>query len=163
MTIFWKAHLCVHAGKCAKGLPAVFQPKEKPWIKPEAATTQAIINQVNNCPSGALTFFQIQKNTTIDSNELIVNSEKKRFELHVQDKVAFMKFILNKDNILFLTHTEVPTALEGKGIGSKIVLLALQYTKEHHCTLAPLCPFVAKYLIKHPEWQSILANGYHIK
>lgn len=94
--------------------------------------------------------------------ELIINSEKKRFEMQVLGHVAFVEFILNNENIIFLTHTEVPVALEGKGAGSAIVEKVLKYIKEKHFTLAPLCPFVAKYLVRHPQWQSILAKGYHV-
>lgn len=47
----------MHSGNCAKGLPSVFKPKEKPWIQVENASTQEIVNQVNKCPSGALSFY----------------------------------------------------------------------------------------------------------
>jgi len=30
---------------------------EKPWIKPDGATTERIIDQIKLCPSGALSFF----------------------------------------------------------------------------------------------------------
>lgn len=57
VTIVWKPQLCTHSANCARGLPKVFQPKEKPWIKPEAASTQNLIDQVLKCPSGALTTY----------------------------------------------------------------------------------------------------------
>lgn len=95
-------------------------------------------------------------------NELILNQEKKRFELEVEGKTAFIEFILNNENILFLTHTEVPVGLEGKGVGSGIVSKTLDYIKENGYTLAPLCPFVAAYLKRHPEWKEILAKGYNV-
>jgi predicted GNAT family acetyltransferase len=91
-----------------------------------------------------------------------LNEANKRFELEVDGHTAFIEYILNKENIMFLTHTEVPRALEGKGVGGRIVLKALEYIKEHHYTLAPLCPFVAKYLRIHPEWQTLLAKGYKV-
>ena len=94
--------------------------------------------------------------------ELTFNPEKKRFELQVENHTAFMEFILSKEDIFFLTHTEVPNELEGKGVGVAIVEKTLNYLKEHHYTLAPLCPFVAKYLLRNPEWQSILAKGYRV-
>lgn len=90
------------------------------------------------------------------------NEDKKRFELDVEGHQAIIESILNKENIMFLTHTEVPVALEGKGVGKKIVELALNYIKEHDYKLAPLCPFVAAYLKRHREWEPLLANGYHI-
>ncbi len=57
VTIVWKPDLCTHSANCAKGLPSVFQPKEKPWIQKNGASTEEIINQVKKCPSGALTFY----------------------------------------------------------------------------------------------------------
>jgi len=95
-------------------------------------------------------------------NPLILNQEKKRFELEAEEKIAFIEFILNKENIIFLTHTEVPIELEGKGIGSTIVSKTLSYIKEKEYTLAPLCPFVAAYIKRHPEWKSILAKGFNV-
>jgi uncharacterized protein len=91
-----------------------------------------------------------------------LNEAKKRFELEVDGHIAFIEMILTNENIMFLTHTEVPPALSGKGVGSRIVEKALQYIKEHDYTLAPLCPFVAKYLRIHPEWQTLLAKGYKV-
>lgn len=54
ITILWKPHLCSHSGVCVKTLPEVYNPKARPWIKPHHATTAQLINQVNKCPSGAL-------------------------------------------------------------------------------------------------------------
>ncbi|RXR21121.1 N-acetyltransferase [Flavobacterium amnicola] len=95
-------------------------------------------------------------------NQLILNQEKKRFELEVEGKIAFIEYILNNENIMFLTHTEVPIGLEGKGAGSAIVLKTLTYIKEKKYTLAPLCPFVAAYVKRHPEWKTILAKGFNV-
>ncbi|MCB0448025.1 MAG: (4Fe-4S)-binding protein [Gelidibacter sp.] len=57
VTIVWKPDLCIHSGICVKGLGDVFKPKEKPWIKIDAAGTQDLINQVKACPSGALGYY----------------------------------------------------------------------------------------------------------
>jgi uncharacterized Fe-S cluster protein YjdI len=56
ITILWKPDLCQHAGICVKTLPAVYNPKERPWIKSENATTEELIEQINMCPSGALSY-----------------------------------------------------------------------------------------------------------
>ena len=60
VTIVWKPDLCTHSTNCwkgANGLREVFNPMEKPWIKPEGAPTERIIEQVKRCPSGALSYF----------------------------------------------------------------------------------------------------------
>lgn len=56
LTILWKPKLCAHAGICVKTLPNVYDPKARPWVKPENATAEQIIAQVNQCPSGALSY-----------------------------------------------------------------------------------------------------------
>ncbi|MFM7023923.1 MAG: (4Fe-4S)-binding protein [Flavobacteriales bacterium] len=60
ITIVWKPKLCTHSTRCWKGhdgLIDVFNPRERPWIQPENASTERIIEQVNKCPSGALSFY----------------------------------------------------------------------------------------------------------
>ena len=60
VTIVWKPEMCQHSRVCwskTTGLPEVFNPAEKPWIKPEAATTEQLIEQIKKCPSGALSYF----------------------------------------------------------------------------------------------------------
>ncbi|MFV0377257.1 MAG: (4Fe-4S)-binding protein [Mangrovibacterium sp.] len=54
ITIVWQPELCTHAGICVKTLPQVYNPKEKPWVKPENASTAELVAQVSKCPSGAL-------------------------------------------------------------------------------------------------------------
>ena len=99
---------------------------------------------------------------SLQNTVLILNEDKRRFELEVENHIAFIEFIKNNDNIIFLTHTEVPSELGGKGVGSELVSRVLNWIKENDYKLAPLCPFVAAYLKRHPEWTEILAPGYHV-
>ena len=54
ITNVWKPKLCEHAAVCVKLLPKVYNPKARPWIQPENATSEELRNQVSKCPSGAL-------------------------------------------------------------------------------------------------------------
>ena len=59
VTVVWKPESCIHSTVCWKkttGLPNVFQPNTKPWIKLEGGTTEEIMKQVDKCPSGALSY-----------------------------------------------------------------------------------------------------------
>ncbi len=58
ITVVWEAAKCIHSANCVRHNPAVFQPKDKPWIKIDASTTDAIVETVKKCPSGALTYFE---------------------------------------------------------------------------------------------------------
>lgn len=77
VTIVWKNTLCIHSKKCWTGLRSVFNPNEKPWVKPEGASTEQIIDQVQKCPSGALSYFMNNEKTeetsvASDNNEIII-------------------------------------------------------------------------------------------
>lgn len=56
ITVIWKPDTCIHSTLCWKGLISVFNPKERPWVKMDGATTERIIEQVRKCPSGALSY-----------------------------------------------------------------------------------------------------------
>jgi uncharacterized Fe-S cluster protein YjdI len=58
VTVVWQSGKCIHSGNCVKNNPDVFQPKEKPWIKINGSSTEKIIETVQKCPSGALTFYK---------------------------------------------------------------------------------------------------------
>jgi len=62
LTIIWKPKKCIHAAKCVERLPEVYNPDEKPWIKAENATTEALKSQIQACPSGALSYKIIGEN-----------------------------------------------------------------------------------------------------
>lgn len=89
------------------------------------------------------------------------NTERKCFEIEVEGLKPRLEYILTKDSI-YLTHTEVPKQLEGKGVGSKLVLLVLTEIKKRDLKLVPLCPFVAMYIKRHPEWRELVLKGINI-
>ena len=62
MTIVWQPELCQHYAYCFSQLPEVFNPGVRKWIDPYGASSERIIEQVNMCPSGALTFIMRMKN-----------------------------------------------------------------------------------------------------
>jgi len=58
VTVVWKPGVCIHSAKCFTGLPAVFNPRARPWVNIRGASTDAIVEQVRQCPSGALSVFR---------------------------------------------------------------------------------------------------------
>lgn len=61
ITIVWKPSQCIHSAMCWRGesgLKEVFNPAEKPWIKPEGASSERIMAQIDKCPSGALSYYK---------------------------------------------------------------------------------------------------------
>lgn len=93
-------------------------------------------------------------------NVMVENNEAaKQFEAQVDGHVALLQYHYSKGSIVF-THTEVPSALEGRGLAGKLARTALEYAKTHQLTVIPLCPFVASYIRKHSEYQSLVHPEY---
>jgi uncharacterized protein len=90
------------------------------------------------------------------SGEVRNNEAESRYELEVEGELALAAYRLSGDRIVF-THTEVPTALEGKGIGSKLVKAALDDVRAKGLKVVPACAFVKHYMETHPETGDLLA------
>lgn len=56
ITIMWDSSQCIHASFCWHELPEVFDPGARPWVAPENASTKRIIEQIERCPTDALTY-----------------------------------------------------------------------------------------------------------
>ena len=56
ITIFDNRSLCSHVGHCTDGLKEVFRQHDSPWIEPDAASVEKIIETIRKCPSGALSY-----------------------------------------------------------------------------------------------------------
>lgn len=74
VTVVWKPGLCIHSKNCVKGLPKVFKPNYKPWIQTEFATSEALTETIDKCPSGALTYYRNaeghQKEKTMEDHQI---------------------------------------------------------------------------------------------
>lgn len=67
ITVVWKPDVCKHSGRCVTGLPGVFNLNRRPWTNMEGAATEAIIDQVQKCPTGALTYFKNDTHTELNN------------------------------------------------------------------------------------------------
>jgi uncharacterized Fe-S cluster protein YjdI len=54
VTVYFDARRCLHAAECVRGLPSVFDTKQRPWIRADAAPADRVAEVVRRCPSGAL-------------------------------------------------------------------------------------------------------------
>tara|TARA_R110002126_G_scaffold233935_1_gene378051 strand:- start:126 stop:428 length:303 start_codon:yes stop_codon:yes gene_type:complete len=92
---------------------------------------------------------------------LVDNESKKRYEANFDVYPVYIEYIKAQDKI-YLTHTEVPKSMEGKGVGSALILKVLEKIEKQNLILIPLCPFVALYLKRHPEWKKLVLKGINI-
>jgi len=84
------------------------------------------------------------------------NPDEQRFEIDLGDgSMAIAEYRLHPGKIIF-THTEVPEAHEGKGIGSALVRFALRSARDRRLNVVPICPFFAAYIKRHAEEQDLL-------
>ena len=84
------------------------------------------------------------------------NPAASRFQLEAEGLLAVLEYELEPGRILF-THTEVPPALEGRGLGSRLARAGLEHARTRQMKVASICPFIDHYLEKHPEYQDLLA------
>lgn len=97
-----------------------------------------------------------------ENYELIDNEERHQYEFHIERYIPRIEYIKSKNGEIYLTHTEVPVELEGKGVGSLLVEKALMDIESKDLRLVPLCPFVAAYIHKHPDWRRIVMRGINV-
>jgi len=83
------------------------------------------------------------------------NQEAQRFELTVNGHLAALDYIMAGEIIIF-THTGVPPAIGGRGLGTKLVKAGLDHAREKGLKVRSLCWFVSKYLRRHPEYQDLV-------
>jgi predicted GNAT family acetyltransferase len=89
------------------------------------------------------------------SSAVTDNASEHRFELKAGDHVAIAHYILGADIITF-THTEVPPALSGQGIGSKLARGALEQARARGLKVVPKCSFIAAFIAKNPEFADLV-------
>ncbi len=94
--------------------------------------------------------------------KLIDNENAKQYEFHIDGFIAKIEYLKAQDQI-FLTHTEVPGQLKGKGIGTELVKQVLEDIEQKKLRLVPLCPFVALYIKRRPEWKKLVLKGINIR
>jgi uncharacterized protein len=92
------------------------------------------------------------------STEITDNAAKSRYEIRLDgDLAGFAEYERAEDAVVF-THTEVDPAFEGKGLGGSLARGALDDVRERGLSVVPLCPFIKKWIDKHPDYQGLLRH-----
>lgn len=85
--------------------------------------------------------------------------EAQRFVVQTPQGLALCSYRRDHDArgaVLVLHHTEVPPALEGRGIAGALVAAALAWARSEGLRVRPVCSYVAAYMRRHPETQDLL-------
>jgi predicted GNAT family acetyltransferase len=80
-----------------------------------------------------------------------------RYELEVDGQTAIAAYRRSPGVVTF-THTEVPEVLEGHGVGRELIQGALDDVRSRGEKVIALCPFVAAFIRRHPDYQDLLAR-----
>ena len=88
--------------------------------------------------------------------DAVVHNEKSsRFEMRAQGQLCVAQYRLI-DGVMWLTHTEVPPALRGRGHAARVVKAALDHARAHGLKVRPACSYVHSYMRRHPEAHDLM-------
>ena len=82
--------------------------------------------------------------------------EKNRYELRLDGRLIGLLAYRRRDDGIAFTHTEVVQECEGRGFGSRLVAAALDDGRRAGLAVRPLCPFVARFIEVHPEYEELV-------
>jgi predicted GNAT family acetyltransferase len=85
------------------------------------------------------------------------NEARQRFETTVEGQLCVADYQLRND-VVWMTHTGVPTAVGGRGIAAELVRVALAWAEQEGYRVEPSCSYVAVYMRRHPETQKLRAR-----
>ncbi|TWJ01593.1 hypothetical protein JN11_01744 [Mucilaginibacter frigoritolerans] len=71
-------------------------------------------------------------------------------------EIALMHYTFAGPTKMIIDHTEVNPAYEGKGLGRKLVKAGVDYAREQHIKILPLCPFAKKIFDITPDYADVL-------
>lgn len=78
-----------------------------------------------------------------------------RFVAHIDDAIAVLEYTEAGEHTLDYYRTYVPQSLRGKGIASALAASALEHALERGFGVVPSCPFVAKFIERHPKYHAL--------
>jgi predicted GNAT family acetyltransferase len=93
---------------------------------------------------------------TKTASAVVHNEAASRFELRAQSQLCIAQYQMI-DGVMWLTHTETPPALRGRGFAAKVVRAALDHARAHGLKVRPACSYVRTYLRRHPDTQDLVA------
>ena len=94
------------------------------------------------------------------SIEVVERPTELHYEIQVDGELAGKAFYEREGNSRTLTHTEIDSAHEGKGLGGKLAAGVFADVRARHLTVIPRCPFMVSYLQRHPDLIDVVEEPY---
>lgn len=92
--------------------------------------------------------------------EVVDAPEASRYELRLGGHLVGLAAYRRRNSRIAFTHTEVDESCEGRGFASRLAAAALEDARRQGLDVVPLCPFIAHYIDRHPEYEELVASGY---
>ncbi|HEY4150443.1 MAG TPA: GNAT family N-acetyltransferase [Chitinophagaceae bacterium] len=70
--------------------------------------------------------------------------------------LAELVYSMSSPETMVIEHTEVSDELKGQNVGLQLVSTAVDYARDRHIKIIPLCPFAKSVIAKRPEMQDVL-------
>jgi uncharacterized protein len=84
------------------------------------------------------------------------NERDSQYETNIDGHIAYVAYEMEHPDRIVFTHTHVPEALGGRGVGGALAKFALDDARARNLSVVPQCPFVKSYIGKHPEYQDLV-------
>lgn len=88
-------------------------------------------------------------------DQVIDNTAESRFELALEGGTALIAYRIEGERIV-LIHTEVPQALSGQGVGSRLAKGAFELIRTSGRKAVVACEFLRGWIVKHPDYDDII-------
>jgi len=94
-----------------------------------------------------------------DSSVRVVdNPDGSRYEAYAgNERAGFVTYRI-EPGVVTLVHTEVDDKFEGRGVGTQLASAALEDARSRGLKVDPVCPFVAAYLERHPQYADLVVG-----
>ena len=148
--VFWNPTICQHAGECARGNRAVFDPKRRPWVDLSQAPAKEIAAIIDQCPSKALQY-ELKNPVSVVFEEACQRSAAyKDGELIGECEYCYA------GGKWAITHTGVRPAYEGQGIAKRLVNGVIEAARANQVKILPLCPYAKRMMEGKEEYKDVL-------
>lgn len=93
----------------------------------------------------------------MESFTITNNEENLRFETPVGQDLAFVEYRWHKGDIAFM-HTYVPDEGRGLGVAAALAKYVLDYARNRKLKILVYCPYIAQYIKRHPEYETLITT-----
>jgi predicted GNAT family acetyltransferase len=95
----------------------------------------------------------------VEDAEIVDAPDASRYELRLGGTLVGLAAYRRREGRIAFTHTEVDESCEGRGFGSRLAKFALDDARRQGLAVVPLCPFIAAYIQRHPEYEELVASS----